>query len=325
MLWLGPMSDAPLSPEELEAIQDAMRQSRSAPERTPAFTDDEVTPLALIADDRHAETARPGGLLLGEKWARVAHKRLRHQLSGDYKITAVDAEIVDAEPSRDELSTMWLSSATPADGRGSALIAIGGPIIEMIAARLCGDEAGDADDGRPPSATALRIFDPIGAAFADALVAAWSEEQGCIIRANARPAAVERARKSLQEADALVAVALSVTGELRGQLRLFAPPATLVPPPAPIEAVPASQAEIEAALGRVPIEVRVDLGRTRVTMAELGRLAVGAVVTLSSFVDDPLPIRCGEVVKAYGRPVVSRGVLAVEIDHLASTSREKAA
>ena len=31
------------------------------------------------------------------------------------------------------------------------------------------------------------------------------------------------------------------------------------------------------------------------------------------FVDDPLPIYCGDVLKAWGRPVVTRGVLAVEI------------
>jgi flagellar motor switch/type III secretory pathway protein FliN len=102
-------------------------------------------------------------------------------------------------------------------------------------------------------------------------------------------------------------------------------PATLVRPPAPIEAVPAAPGAVDAALGRVPVEVRVELGRTRLTMREFERLAVGTVLTLPQFVDDPLPVEVGGVVKAYGRAVVSRGVLAVQIDRVLPQRGKRAA
>jgi flagellar motor switch/type III secretory pathway protein FliN len=52
-------------------------------------------------------------------------------------------------------------------------------------------------------------------------------------------------------------------------------------------------------------------------MSELRKLGPGSQLALPVFVDDPLPIYCGDVLKAWGRPVVSRGVLAVEVAALA--------
>jgi len=48
-------------------------------------------------------------------------------------------------------------------------------------------------------------------------------------------------------------------------------------------------------------------------MAALRALAVGQVLPLDRFVDDPLPISVGGVVKAWGRAIVSRGAIAVEV------------
>jgi flagellar motor switch/type III secretory pathway protein FliN len=85
-------------------------------------------------------------------------------------------------------------------------------------------------------------------------------------------------------------------------------------PATPVEAVPAPPGAIENALGAVPIEVRVELGKAQMSMSEFSSLRPGAVVALDRFVDDPLPVRCAGVIKATGRALVSRGVLAVEIN-----------
>lgn len=310
------MGNTPLDPEELAAIQEAVRESRGGRERTYNGDDAEVAPLALIVDDRQAETARPNGLRIAERWARHAQRRLRQVISDEFKVAVTGAEIVDGQPTRDELNGMWFATATPADGRGSALIAIGGPIIEVVAARLCGDKVPETDADRAPSATALRIFESVGTATASAVAQAWSEEQDCRIRIGRGPAQIEQTRRLLHDSDVVVSITLAISGAVSGRLRLLTRPVTLVPPPTPTEAVPASRAEIEAALGRVPVEVRVDLGCAQITMSELAELELGAVVTLSNFIDDPLPVRCGDVVKAYGRPIVDRGVLSVEVDHL---------
>ena len=314
------MGNTPLNPEELAAIQAAVRETRGARDRSFVPDEAEVGPLALIVDDRQAETARPNGLRIAERWARHAHKRLRQSISDDFKLAVTGAEVIDGQPTRDELSGMWFATATPADGRGSALIAIGGPIISVVTARLCGDKVGEATE-RAPSLTALRIFEPVGNAIAAAAAQAWGEEQACRIRIGRGPAHIDQTRRVLQDSDVVVSITLSISGAVSGHLRLLTRPVTLVPPPTPTEAVPASQAEIEAALGRVPVEVRVDLGTTMISMRELAKLELGAIVTLQNFIDDPLPVRCGDVVKAYGRPVLDRGVLSVEVDHVEQQGR----
>ena len=49
---------------------------------------------------------------------------------------------------------------------------------------------------------------------------------------------------------------------------------------------------------------------------ELRRLVKGSQFTLQGFVDSRVPVYCGGVLKAWARPVVCRGVLAVEIESI---------
>jgi len=67
-------------------------------------------------------------------------------------------------------------------------------------------------------------------------------------------------------------------------------------------------------LANVPIEVIVELGTLRMSLSELRRLENGATFALSGFVDSRVPVYCGGALKAWGKPVVCRGVLAVQIE-----------
>jgi flagellar motor switch protein FliM len=193
------------------------------------------------------------------------------------------------------------------------LVAVGGPIIESAAARACGNAVDGADAERLPSAMALCLFAPVGRAIAEALAVAWQEDQGCVVTIGAASDVVEAAQRTMHEADVMVAVTMTLSGSTRGRIRLLARPATLLAPPAPIEAVPAAPGAIDAALAEVPIEVRVQLGRILLTMRQIEELTVGTVIPFLQFVDDAVPVNCAGMVKAYGKPVVHRGMLAVEI------------
>ncbi|HTE54160.1 MAG TPA: FliM/FliN family flagellar motor switch protein [Kofleriaceae bacterium] len=330
------MSQAPLDPAELEAIQAAMREASSAPSRSMGRHPEEVTPLALIVDDREAESARPAAMRIGERWVKEATARLKSALRADVEVRVAGAEILSGESLRDGLVSAWTVSLA-VDGRPiPALLTASGRLLAAVAGALCGavikdDGAGRepaADDGtpdRPPSPATIRIFDPIGEQLAAALSDAWREEQSTAVVRDARADRIELARRAMLEADVVIALTMQITGATTGRLRLIARPATLVRPPVPIEAVPAAPGALEAALGRVPVSLRVELGRTRLTMREFEKLTVGAIITLPQFVDDPLPIECGGVIKAYGRPVVSRGVLAVQIDRVFTLRGKRAA
>ncbi len=312
------MAETPLDPQELEAIQQAIREASVSPSRPSSASLEDVTPLALIADDRAAELARPAGLRIGERWANAAARKLRHQVHTDLDISVVNSETVEGGAARDELATMFCCTVEATDRGGRALVALGGPMIESLAARLCGatrdEEASDDDDeDRAPSATALSLFRPTGESLVAALATSWSELQNCVVKVDVDQARVAQSRQALLESDLLVAVTLSVSGGLRGRMRLFAQPKTLVPPAAPIEAIPAAPGAIDDALGGVPVELSVELGRARISIRDLSALQKGAVLPLSQFIDDPLPITVGGVIKAYGRPVVYRGVIAVEV------------
>jgi len=75
----------------------------------------------------------------------------------------------------------------------------------------------------------------------------------------------------------------------------------------------AADPRMAEALRDVTIEVRVDLGKAVLGLRSVLELKVGQVVRLSTAVDDPAIVRIGGMSKFAGRPVVSRGQLAVEI------------
>jgi flagellar motor switch protein FliM len=328
------VSQAPLDPAELEAIQAAMREASSAPSRTHTKHPEEVSPLALIVDDREAESARPAAMRIGERWVKEATARLKSALRADVEVRVAGAEILHGESLRDGLASCWLLSLA-VDGRPApALLAASGKILATVAGVLCGavlkedlgiDSSDDGTPERPPSPATIRIFHPVGEKLAAALSDAWREEQSTVVTRDARVDQVEIARRALLEADVVVVLTMQITGCTTGRIRLLARPATLVRPPIPVEAVAAAPGALEAALGRVPVEIRVELGRTRLTVRELEKLTVGTVLTLPQFIDDPLPISCGGVIKAYGRPVVSRGVLAVQIERVFTSKGKRAA
>jgi len=63
----------------------------------------------------------------------------------------------------------------------------------------------------------------------------------------------------------------------------------------------------------VPIEVVAELGRLKVGLRHLLAWKAGQVIRLSTAIDDPVELRIAGVTKFVGRPVISRGQLAVEI------------
>ena len=301
------VSDAILDPQEMEAIQAAIRES--APRRSSAAPPDlEPTRLALIADDRIAESARPVLMGLATRASRIAARALRSHLPGTWQLDVVGAEILDGTTVKDELRNGWVAGLANDDGE--LVITAHGGVIELAAARRCGAAAPTTDANRAPSSVSLRLFQPTGRAVLDCWRQAWREVFPAELAVSNDLANVAR----ILDAKTVVRVALAFAGAASGRIQVYARPEVLVPRPAALAAFKANAQRIANALSHVNVEVVAELGTLRIKLSELRAVAKGTTFTLQGFVDSRVPVFVGGVLKAWARPVVCRGVLAVQIE-----------
>jgi hypothetical protein len=305
------VSEVLLDPQEMEAIQAAIRET--APPRRQNAANAEPTRLALITDDRIAEAARPVLLALANRAVRIAPRSLRSHLPGSWQLDVAGAEIIDGATAKEELRGGWtggMAIEAAADTGEEMVIAVHGGAIDIAAARRCGAAAPTSDPAKPPSVVSLRLFQPTGASLLDTWAAAWREMFPHRLVASGDLGIVSR----LIESRSVVRVALAFAGAVGGRIQIYARPEVLVQRPAALAAFKPNAMCVANALANVSVEVVVELGTLRMPLRALRSLAPGASHTLQGFVDSRVPVYCGGVLKAWGRPVVCRGVLAVQIE-----------
>jgi flagellar motor switch/type III secretory pathway protein FliN len=310
------VSDSLLDPLEMEAIQAAIRET--SPRRSPGAPEFEPTRLALISDDRIAEAARPVLLNLATRWIRSATRALRSHLPGSWQLDVVGAEVIDGATAKEELRGGWVagmrsSAVDTQDGTAPTaelVIAAHGAVVDIAAAKRCGATAPTSDTARPPSQVSLRLFQNAGRALLESYAAAWRE----VFATELAPSSDLTIVSALINAQTVIRVALSFNGSVNGRVQVYARPEALILRPAALAAIKATARMVASALANVPVEVVVELGTLRMPLRELRRLQRGATYTLSGFVDSRVPVYCGGALKAWARPVVCRGVLAVQIE-----------
>lgn len=293
----------------MEAIQAAMRES--APRRTLAQPDAEPTRLALLSDDRIAEIARPALISLATRAARLMTKTLKSGLPGQWSLDVIGAEIIDGTMAKEELRGGWVAGLAGVDGAEIVISAHGG-VIDLAAAKRCGAAAPTTDPDRAPSSVSLRLFQPTGQQIGEGWIQAWSDAFGTKISATADLGLVAR----IIESRSIVRVSLSFGGSVTGKCSIYCRAEVLAPRPAALAAFKANAEKIANALSNVPVEIVAELGTLRMKLRELRSLQPGTQFTLRGFVDSRVPVYCEGVLKAWARPVVCRGVLAVQIESI---------
>lgn len=309
------MSDSLLDPLEMEAIQAAIRET--TPRRSAGAPEYEPTRLALITDDRIAEAARPILLNLATRWIRSATRALRGHLPGTWQLDVVGAEVLDGATAKEELRGGWVagmraseSSDDPTSPAPELVLAAHGGVVDIAAAKRCGAAAPTSDTARPPSAVSLRLFQPAGRAMIESFGAAWREVYANELAPSSDLAIVS----ALINAQTVIRVALSFGGAINGRVQLYARPEMLIPRPQALAAIKATARMVANVLANVEVELVVELGTLRMPLKQLRKLQHGATFTLSGFIDSRVPVYIGGALKAWAKPVVSRGVLAVQIE-----------
>jgi flagellar motor switch/type III secretory pathway protein FliN len=307
------VSDSLLDPAEMEAIQAAIRET--SPRRSFGAHEQEATRLALITDDRIAESARPVLLNLGTRWIRSATRALRSHLPGTWQLDVVGAEVIDGATAKEELRGGWVSGVSVHESAdrtmaGEMVLAAHGSVVDIAAAKRCGEAEPTSDSGRPPSVVSLRLFQPAGRAMIESFSVAWREVFPSELAPSTELAIVSR----LIGAPAVVRMALSFGGSVAGRVQLYARPEFLVPKSTTLASFKAPPHRIANALGNVQVEVIAELGTLRMPLHKLRKLEVGQTFTLQGFVDSRVPVYVGGALKAWAKPVVCRGMLAVQIE-----------
>lgn len=309
------MAGQVLDEAELAALRTAISQSSAAQARPETMAAKQAVPVALIADDRAGESARPQSLKIAQRWATLAKKRLAQALRLKLELEVAGVELIQGALLRDELAGSWTRQLEVSGRSGRVLLAVSGGLIEAVAAILLGDasQGSGAAIERAPSAASIGVFARAGDVLSAALADAWQEEQSTEVMPCRDPSKREAFLREVLKSDSILTVTCELKGPGLGRARLIGRPETFVVPMSRVRPVTVSQETIEAALGDVEVEILVELGRARMKMSELARLQLGALITLQQATDALLPVRCAVVVKGFGRPVISRGAMAVEI------------
>jgi flagellar motor switch/type III secretory pathway protein FliN len=303
-----------LDPAEVEAIRKKLAPKALGPLAAPPI---EPTPIPIISDDHAGTVARPEALRVVNGWVPHMIKLVRRSITTPLAVGVIDASTVDGSALRDELEGGWLRFAGGGKKDDALVIAFGGAIIEHVAARLLGarDEDGSPEASprrRSTSHVGRMLFSKVGDVAASSLASHWKEQLGVDLSLVSSESEVAELRRSLFGRDVLVCASVEFTAPVGGRLSVAgAPQAFLHRAQGPALAI--SRDAAETALGSVPVEVSVELGRALSTLRQIAELQPGSFIELSSTVDTPLPIRVEGVPCAFGRPVVSNGTVAVEV------------
>lgn len=295
------MNESALVPAELEAIQAAIREV-SVPLRA------QTRPIPLMPVDRAMSIARAELIELASRWAEEAPRALRGQLPGSWQVRVTDIELVESGAGA-EVRGSWMV-AGHSGGAAGFLLAIQGAVIEAVAARRCGDGRGRGDQRRAPSPAALRLFEATGWAVMESWMAMWKSPE----RKELHPTRATEAIEQVVSRPELLRISLAWTGSVQGRCQVYVAPSMLVP-----QGTEAAAANPRAAMERladVPVELRVELGTLRLGLDQVRHLQPGACFALPTFIDSRVPVYVGGVLKAWGTPVIHRGVLAVAIEEV---------
>ncbi len=309
------MLEAILTSEELAAIQEARGKGGAPPPpRSASGSKLEAEPMPLISEDGGGAHARPHALALANRWAPALSSRLRRAFGLNTEIMVVGAEVVDPTYFSRELNNAWTRALEVDSGHLPMVCVIGGTFVEGMASAMLGGRLEPSTTSRGLSPAARGLFGRCGRAIIAALQDAWREEDTRPLTMIEDVAQVQTSWRRITDGPALM-ITLEMAKPVDATFRLIASPETFVPPRI-FNIASVAPGALEEVLGRVPLEVRVELGSTTLSMRQLHRLEIGTLLELDRTTDEPLPIRCGELLRARGRPLSTNGNLAIEVKEL---------
>ncbi len=324
---------ATLEPEEIDTLMAAIEEGRVGQTRGPKVSGP-VGPVDLTNPARNIPEPMPAF----EQMAQRIGRRFGGAISGRIRRRVKASPVLNEKVTFGELMPQLLPPMVVAVmdlgiGPDTALVIIDAQLAESLMLAGLGAKEDDppvVDEERSLTPLERGVIKRLMSYLADAVTLAFSG----MMRLDAKLLRVESDPRMAVTADAKQMAILStyrVEGDIEGELRLALPFSAFEgvrtklnsPPALPSERTGADQftAALTGAMCGVELPVVVELGRVTVSVSELLALEEGAVLTLRTDENTPLPVRIGDRQKLRGRPTVVHGGLGVVVEDLGASPR----
>jgi flagellar motor switch protein FliM len=221
-------------------------------------------------------------------------------------------------------NSVWILSLGP--GHGQAVLMVEVPLARTVLAGALGDRSARtdpaSDDNRDLTNVERRVLKSLLGIFCEALALGWSDVMRIrpeVTRSESDP------RMAMISApnDLTILCGYEITGVASGRVQLAIPYATVEPFKKSLTSPPKASRQIDSRfaaawakdLRNVEVDVRVEMGRAKMSFSRLLELKAGDLLMLDGSESSPLPVYVQGRRKMSGMPSVVGGSMAVVLDH----------
>jgi len=317
---------SPLDQSEVDALMAAIQDGRVSAEpgeeeAAPALSYD------LTSQDRIIRGQMPTLDSINEKVASIFGTNLAGRTRLDLRVAPAASTMMqfgDVTGLFGPGNSVWIMSMGP--GHGQAVLMVEMPLARTVLAGALGDRTARSDPSSDDGRTDLtnverRVLKSLLGIFCDALGLGWAEVLRVrpeILRNESDP------RMAMISApnDLTILCAYEITGVATGRVQLAIPYATVEPVKKSLISPPRAGKQIDARfanawakdLHNVKVDMRVEIGRAKMTFSKLLELKVGDLLMLDGSESSPLPIYVQGRPKMTGLPRVVGGSMAVVVE-----------
>lgn len=320
------MAGAMLNPEEINALMAAIQDGRVTPE-APKNRGTAV-PYDLTSQDRVIRGQMPTLDAINEQIAQTFAIGLAGRTRLSVKVSSGPASLLKFGDFNSMLAppaTVCVMSLGKAGSQ--ALLVLEPGLADTLIASALGDKGGHHDEATPPenrrelTNVERNVLRRLMSIFTEGMTTAWAPVlpfRPEIARFETDP----RLAIIAPVTEAAVLCAFELDGAIKGLIQLAMPYTAIEPAKKALMSPPKlnthsdSRFAVQLAdeLSQVNVELRVLLGKTRVSLRKMLDLDVGDVLTLGTSEGVSLPVFVQGRAKFTGQPKVSCGSMALEID-----------
>ncbi|MFL5302316.1 MAG: flagellar motor switch protein FliM [Anaeromyxobacteraceae bacterium] len=318
---------ATLSPEEVKALMSAIQDGKVQSEGGGRGSRGPVANYDLTSQDRIIRGQMPTLDAINEQIAQQLAIGFTGRTRFALRVAAGAATLL-------KFADLTPLLAPPAavcvlglgGGYGFGLVVLEPGLAEQLLAAALGDRRQRQPDAMPEArreftAVEQMVLKRLLVVLTDALAAAWAPVipfQPEALRFEVDP----RMASIAPPTEVGIVAAFEIMGGIEGRLQLVIPYAAVEPAKARLSA-PRQLSQrgddriarmMEREIAQVKVDVRGQLGRTRITLARLLELEPGEILLLDQDEGSPIPVTVQGRQKLFGAPSVSGGALAVRIE-----------
>ncbi|HEY0709357.1 MAG TPA: FliM/FliN family flagellar motor switch protein [Polyangia bacterium] len=322
---------SPLDASEVEALMQAIQDGRVAPGLGEGGDGIPVVPYDLTSQDRIIRGQMPTLDAINERIASLFGRAISGRLRLESRVSPGPATLLKFADVQSLLQPpMTVAILGLGAGHGLAAVLIEGALSQALLAGAMGDKkarpetrAGGLERMDLTNVERLVMRHLLGF-IAESMATSWAEvlpfkPEILRVESDSRMAVIA------PPSDVAILCPFELSGTITGRLQLVIPYAAVEPAKKLLASPPRlgggtdGDARFSAAFAReleqVEVAVRVELGRRTLNLSELLALETGAVLTLNTNEQDPMPIFVEGRAKTTGRPRVVSGSMAVALDH----------